>query len=194
MHGYPGAGWTRALSRTGEYEGSSHDESPLYNPNPISRLILTCGAVSLCYAAPALIGDRMAENKTRPTEGSVDAFIDSLPEARRADVRALVKLMQSVSRQKPTMWGPSIIGFGSCHYRYDSGREGDMPPICFSPRKSGNVVYNMGSADKGVLDKLGKHELSGSCLHIKKLSDVDPAVLKTIVANSYAQLRAQHSK
>jgi hypothetical protein len=136
----------------------------------------------------------MAENKTRPTELSVDAFLDSLPEPRRADARAMVKLMQSVSRQKPKMWGASIVGFGSHHYRYDSGREGDMPLLCFSPRKSATVVYNMSSTDKALLDKLGKHSLSGSCLHIKKLSDVDPAVLKTILAKSLAKMRAQHAK
>jgi len=136
----------------------------------------------------------MSENKTRPTEISVDAFLDSLPEPRRADARALVKLMQSVSRQKPKMWGPSIVGFGSHHYRYDSGREGDMPLLCFSPRKSGTVVYNMSSTDKALFDKLGKHALSGSCLHIKKLSDVDPAVLKTILAKSLAKTRVQHGK
>ena len=135
----------------------------------------------------------MAENKTRPTEVSVDAFINSLPEPRRADARALVKLMQSVSRQKPTVWGPSIIGFGSYHYRYESGREGDMPLLCFSPRKSANVLY-INLADRTLLDKLGKHRLSGGCLHIKKLSDVDRAVLKTIMANSYAKMRAQYSK
>ena len=136
----------------------------------------------------------MAENKTRPTEMSVDTFLDSLPEHRRADARALVKLMQSVSRQKPKMWGPSIVGFGSHHYRYDSGREGDMPLLCFSPRKSATVVYNMSSTDKALLDKLGKHTLSGSCLHIKRLSDVDPAVLKTILTKSLAKMRAQHAK
>ena len=135
----------------------------------------------------------MPENKTKATEASVDAFLDALPEPRRTDARALAKLMQSVSRQKPKMWGPSIVGFGSCHYRYDSGREGDMPLICFSPRKSGSVVYDMQSADKALLDKLGKHQLSGSCLHIKKLSDVDAKVLKTLVAESFAKTRAQHS-
>lgn len=130
----------------------------------------------------------MAENKTRATEESVETFIQSLPEARRADAKALVKLMQSVSRQQPKMWGASIIGFGSYHYRYDSGREGDMPLVCFSPRKSGNVVYNMGSAEKSLLEHLGKHKLSGSCLHIGKLSDVDPKVLKTLVEKSFAKL------
>ena len=135
----------------------------------------------------------MAENKTRATEASVDTFLDSLPEPRRADARALVKLMQSISRQKPKMWGPSIVGFGRCHYRYDSGREGDMPLLCFSPRKSATVVYNMGSADKALLTKLGKHTLSGSCLHIKKLSEVDVGILKTLLAQSLAKTRAQHS-
>jgi|SRR5215469_33362 len=135
----------------------------------------------------------MAENKTRPTAASVDAFINSLPEPRRADARALVKLMRSVSRQKPTMWGPSIIGVGSYHYRCEGGREGHMPLLCFSPRKSANVIY-ISLTDKGLLDRLGKHTLSGGCLHIKKLSDVDGALLKTIMANSYAEMRAQCSK
>lgn len=135
----------------------------------------------------------MAENKTRPTKADVDAFINSLPEIRRADVRALVKLMQSVSRQKPMMWGPSIIGFGSYHYRYEGGREGDAPLLCFSPRKSANVLY-ITLTDKALPERLGKHKLSGGCLHIQKLSDVDPAVLQTIVANSYAKMREQYSR
>lgn len=136
----------------------------------------------------------MSDNKTKATEASVEAFIASLPEPRRSDATALVKLMQSVSRQKPKMWGPSIVGFGSYHYRYDSGREGDMPLICFSPRKSGSVVYGMESADKALLGKLGKHQLSGSCLHIKKICDVDSKVLKALVTESFAKMRAQHTK
>jgi hypothetical protein len=134
----------------------------------------------------------MAENKTKPTAVSVDDFIDSLPEPRQSDARTLVKLMQSVSRQKPRMWGPSIIGFGSYHYQYESGREGDMPLVCFSPRKSGNVVY-ICPTHKTLLDKLGRYKLSGGCLHIKKLSDIDCAILKQIVANSYAATREKHS-
>ena len=136
----------------------------------------------------------MPENKTKATDVSVDAFINALPEPRRSDAKAMAKLMQSVSRQKPKMWGPSIVGFGSYHYRYDSGREGDMPLICFSPRKSATVIYHMESTDKALLDKLGKHALSGSCLHINKLSDVDAGVLKTIVAQSFAKMLAQASK
>ena len=134
----------------------------------------------------------MVENKTKATEASVDAFLESLGEDRCADAKALVKMMQAVSRQKPKMWGPSIVGFGSHHYRYESGREGDMPLICFSPRKSATVVYNMGSADKALLDKLGKHSLSGSCLHIKRLSDVDSEVLKALISASFERMRGQH--
>ena len=136
----------------------------------------------------------MTENKTKATQASVDSFIKSLPEHRRADTKVLAKLMQSVSREKPKIWGSSIIGFGSCHYRYDSGREGDMPLLCFSPRKSANVVYNMGSAEKSLLERLGKHALKGSCLHIEKIADVDPKILRTLVEKSFAKARAQHAK
>lgn len=136
----------------------------------------------------------MAENKTKATQLSVDSLILSLPKDRQEDAKALVKLMQSVSHEKAKVWGSSIIGFGSYHYRYDSGREGDMPLVCFSPRKSANVLYNMGSSEKSLLEELGKHRLSGSCLHIKKLSDVDPKVLRTLLTNSLAKARAQHKK
>ena len=136
----------------------------------------------------------MTENKTKATQASVENFIMSLPGHRRDDATALVKLMQSVSHEKAKLWGSSIIGFGSCHYRYDSGREGDMPLICFSPRQSANVVYGMGSAEKSLLDRLGKHALKGSCLHIRKLSDVDPKVLRALVAKSFEKAQAQHAK
>lgn len=136
----------------------------------------------------------MAENKTKATAASVDGFFDTLSQERRADAKAIARLMQTVSRQKPKMWGPSIVGFGSYHYRYDSGREGDMPLICFSPRKSATVIYNMGSADRGLLDKLGKHALNGGCLHIKKLADIDPAVLKTLISASFAKMHSQNNK
>lgn len=136
----------------------------------------------------------MTDNKTKATRASVESFLKSLPAPRRDDAQALIKLMESVSREKPQMWGSSIIGFGSYHYRYDTGREGDMPLVCFSPRKSASVVYGMGSAEKSLLEKLGTHTLKGSCLHIKKLSDVDPKVLRTLLEKSLAKARAQHTK
>src|SRR6476661_5345278 len=98
---------------------------------------------------------RMAANKTRPAELSVAAFIDQLPDApQRADAQALVKLLQSATGEKPKMWGPAIIGFGAYHYKYESGREGDMPLVAFSPRKAATVLYGVSSESEALLDKL----------------------------------------
>jgi len=136
----------------------------------------------------------MADNKTKPTESSVAAFIDAISDpAKRADARALVKLMQDATGEEPKMWGPSIIGFGSYHYRYDSGREGDMPLIGFSPRKTATVLYNMigSSASQALLAKLGKHTTGKGCLYIKKLADVDQQVLKAMVVKSVAAMRTR---
>jgi hypothetical protein len=134
----------------------------------------------------------MAENKTKPTKLSVTGFIDGITDsAKRADAKGLLKLMQAAAGEKPKMWGPSIIGFGSYHYKYDSGREGDMPVIAFSPRKSATVLYGMiGSHDSAaLLAKLGKHTTGKGCLYVKKLADVDPQVLKALAAKSLAVKR-----
>jgi hypothetical protein len=136
----------------------------------------------------------MAENKTKPTKLSVAAFIDALTdETKRADAKALVKLMQSATGEKPKMWGPSIIGFGTYHYTYESGREGDMPLAGFSPRKAATVLYGMmGCSDSEALfAKLGKHTTGKGCLYIKKLADVDRQVLEALVARSVAATRAR---
>jgi hypothetical protein len=136
----------------------------------------------------------MEENKTKPTKLSVAAFIDVVADpARRADARVLIKLMQNASGEKPQMWGPSIIGFGSYHYRYESGREGDMPVIGFSPRKAATVLYGVAGA-KALLPKLGKHTTGKGCLYIKKLADVDQAVLQEMVVKAVAATRARNSK
>src|SRR5271165_3366676 len=124
----------------------------------------------------------MADNKTKPTKLSVAAFIDALADpTKRADAKALVKLMQSAAGEKPKMWGASIIGFGSYHYKYESGREGDMPLIAFSPRKAATVFYGLGESSKALLAKLGKHTTGKGCLYVKKLADVDPQVLEAIM-------------
>src|SRR5580658_6856069 len=136
----------------------------------------------------------MAENKTKLTGLSVAAFIDAITDpARRADAKALVKLMQSATGEKPKMWGTSIIGFGRYHYKYDSGREGDMPVAGFSPRKAATVLYiTTGfSGSESLLAKLGKHTSTGSCLYIKKLADVDQKVLEALVAKSAAARSAR---
>jgi hypothetical protein len=136
----------------------------------------------------------MPENKTRATTLSVGAFIDALTDpARRSDARELVELMQRASGEKPRLWGPSIVGFGSYHYRYDSGREGDMPLISFSPRKAAMVLYSMldHSEARAHLAKLGRHTTGKGCLYIKKLADVDRTVLETLIKNAVAHHRAR---
>jgi len=129
----------------------------------------------------------MAANKTQPTEFSVSAFIDSVAdENKRADAKALLRMMRKATGEKAKMWGPSIIGFGSYHYRYETGREGDTPLVGFSPRKSGLVLYRMfGFEDaEELLGKLGKHSTGKGCLYIKKLADVDQKVLESLLARS----------
>jgi hypothetical protein len=136
----------------------------------------------------------MAVNKTKPTKLSVAAFVDGLTDpAKRADAKALVNLMQNAAGEKPKMWGPSIIGFGSYHYKYESGREGDMPVIAFSPRKAATVLYGMTgfSEAAALLAKLGKHTTGKGCLYIKKLADVDQHVLEALVVRSLASKRTR---
>jgi hypothetical protein len=135
-------------------------------------------------------------SKTKPTKLSVAAFIAALKDqTQRADAKALVRLMQKAAGEKPKMWGPSIIGFGSYHYKYDSGREGDMPLSGFSPRKAANVMYGMMgfSGAEGLLAKLGKHMTGKGCLYIKKLANVDQRVLEAMAAKAVADMRARHS-
>jgi hypothetical protein len=136
----------------------------------------------------------MAENKTKPNKLSVTAFMSAITDpSRRADAKALVKLLQNATGEKPKMWGPSIIGFGSCHYKYESGREGDMPIIGFSPRKAATVLYGV-AGSRELLPKLGKHTTGKGCLYIKKLADVDQQVLETMVVKAIAATRARNSK
>jgi len=138
----------------------------------------------------------MADNKTKPNKLSVAAFIDALPDqTRRADAKALVKLMQRATGEKPKMWGPAIIGFGSYHYRYDSGREGDMPLLGFSPRKAATVLYRMTvfNDSEALLAKLGKHTTGKGCLYIKRLADVDQQVLEALAVKSIAAIRSRPS-
>lgn len=137
----------------------------------------------------------MADNKTKPTAVSVTEFINAITDpAKRADAKALVKLMQDAAGEKPKMWGPSIIGFGSYHYKYDSGREGDAPLIGFSPRKAATVLYNVSGASdsKALLPKLGKHTTGKGCLYVKKLADVDQQVLAAMIVKSLAALRGRN--
>lgn len=129
----------------------------------------------------------MAEPKTRPTDESVDAFIDRIdPEARREDCRTLVKMFQEATRQPAVMWGSSIVGFGSYRMKYADGKEYDWPVVGFAPRKSDLTLYLI-DMDDDLLARLGKHKRSkGLCLYIKRLSDVDLGVLEELIARSAA--------
>lgn len=131
----------------------------------------------------------MAENKTQATDASVEAFLAKVePEQRRDDGRVVAEMMARITGEPARMWGPSIIGFGTHHYRYESGREGDICRIGFSPRKA-QLVFYIG-AGSGRLDSLlatlGKHSTGKGCLYIKKLSDVDRSVLEAMIAQAWA--------
>jgi hypothetical protein len=129
----------------------------------------------------------MAEPKTKRNDGDVATFLASVPDpGRRADAEAVCELMAEVTGEPPTMWGAAIVGFGSKHYRYASGREGDWPVVGLSPRKQSLTLYLMDGFDHhgDLLDQLGKHSLGKSCLYIKRLSDVDVSVLRRLVEAS----------
>lgn len=130
----------------------------------------------------------MPETKTKPTTASVDAFLDAVAHpARRADGKAVRAMMERVTGEPATMWGPSIVGFGAYHYRYASGHEGDMCRIGFSPRSTNLVLYVGGFPEyESMLARLGRHRTSKACLYLNKLADVDLAVLEEIVRLSYA--------
>ena len=130
----------------------------------------------------------MAEIKTKPTEVSVDASLEDIHHpVRRADGKALRAMMERITGEPAVMWGPSIVGFGSYHYRYDSGHEADMCRVAFSPRSANLVLYVGGFPEyEKLLAKLGKHKSSKACLYFNKLADVDAGVLDEIVRRTYA--------
>ena len=139
-----------------------------------------------------------AELKTKATEVSVADYIAALPETpRRDDAAALDALYRKVTEFEPKMWGPSIIGYGSYDYKYDSGREGTFCRAGFSPRKAAHTLYVLdGMAESApvaaLLGKLGKHTTGKGCLYIRKLADVDLAVLEQLIAMSWERMRAQY--
>ena len=137
----------------------------------------------------------MSANKTQPTAASVDAFIGAIADPKmRADSREVAAMMAEVTGAEARMWGDSIVGFGSYHYRYASGREGDFMETGFAPRKRALTLYVMaGFADcADLLGRLGKHTTGKSCLYLKRLADVDQAVLRELVARSVAHIRRRH--
>ena len=126
----------------------------------------------------------MAELKTKPTERTLSQFLDEkVPDAdRRKDCETIAELMEKATKRPAVMWGPSIVGFGTYHYKYDSGREGDFLVIGFSPRKSDLTLYGLGINDApDLLKKIGKVKTGKGCLYIKQLSDVDMPTLKALI-------------
>lgn len=136
----------------------------------------------------------MAELKTKPRTASVAGFIAKVAgEERRADCTKLVEIMKAITRAEPRMWGPSIVGFGDWHYVSDSGREGDWFITGFSPRKQDLSLYLMGGLDIHAekLARLGKHKRGKGCLYLKRLADVDLAVLKAMIRESVKHMKAK---
>ena len=135
----------------------------------------------------------MAKNKTTETETSVKDFIDRVDDERkRDDSYRIIKIMKEASGFEPKMWGPSIIGFGSYHYKYSSGHEGDAPLIAFSPRKLQIVLYLSSGFEnrEKLLKEFGKHKTSKGCVYIKKLEDVDEGILKKMISLSIKHTKA----
>jgi len=137
----------------------------------------------------------MAELKTKQTEASVEEYLDTIEDPRRrADCSAISALLKRVTRFEPKMWGPSIVGFGSYHYRYESGHEGDAFLAGFSCRRPEIVVYIADgfASREELLRKIGKHRMGKACLYIKRLSDIDVGVLEELVKASVAEMRRKY--
>ena len=129
----------------------------------------------------------MTDNKTKPTETDPAAYLATIDQPRRADAEAVCAAMTRISGEPARMWGPSIVGFGVNRYKYDSGREGEICKIGFSPRKAALALYGMGiDRNAAIVARLGKHSTGKGCLYIKKLTDVDRGVLDELIAAAWA--------
>lgn len=139
----------------------------------------------------------MAKNKTQPTDASVEEYIASRAnEQQRKDCQELMALLKKITQQSPMMWGPSIVGYGSYRYTYESGRTGEAPLAAFAIRARALVVYLIAERDrqKTLLAKLGKHKMGKSCLYFKQLADLDKLVLEQLVTGSVAEVRRRYGQ
>ncbi|RPJ23271.1 MAG: DUF1801 domain-containing protein [Chloroflexi bacterium] len=137
---------------------------------------------------------KTAEVKTKVNDASVTDFLNSVEdEQKRNDSLEIVRIMEQITKEKPKMWGTSIVGFGSYHYKGASGREGDWMLIGFSPRKQNLTLYLPGGLEhyQGLLNKLGKHSTGKGCLYIKRLSDISVDVLKDLISESHKAAKKQ---
>lgn len=138
----------------------------------------------------------MPEAKTKPTTQSVADFLNAVePEHKRKDCFEIVKMMEEITGEKATMWGPSIVGFGKYHYKYESGHEGESCLTGFSPRKNSITLYVMGGIqdNQDLLAKLGKHKVSKGCVYIQALEDVDQPVLGKLIQKSVTYIKEKYS-
>lgn len=138
----------------------------------------------------------MAKQKTKPTEVTVESFLDKLAsESVRDDCNTLIKMMKKITKSEPKMWGPSIVGFGQYHYKYESGHEGFSCLTGFSPRKPAITVYLMNMSDQpDLMEKLGKYKTSKGCVYIKKLEDIDIKILEKLIANAVSYVKKKYPK
>jgi Domain of unknown function (DU1801) len=137
----------------------------------------------------------MAENKTKPTDASVEDYIASRANAQqRTDCRELMALFKKITRSSPRMWGPSIVGYGSYRYTYESGRTGESPLAAFAIRGRELVVYLMAEAEeqRSLLSRLGKHKMTKCCLYFKQLADLDRSTLEKLVVGSIAEAKRRY--
>lgn len=138
----------------------------------------------------------MAENKTRPNDSSVIEFLDTIDDTlKRNDCETLMLLLKNITGQEGVLWGNSIVGFGSYHYVYDSGREGDMFLAGFSPRKQNISIYIMAGFGRytSLMKELGPHKTGKSCLYIKRLADVDMDVLTDLITRSHDHMNTKYN-
>jgi len=135
------------------------------------------------------------ELKTKKNDASVSAFLNAVePAEKRADAKAVDKLMRKLTGEKPKMWGTAIVGYGTYHYKYASGQEGDWMLVGFSPRKQNLTLYIMPGFSQydQLLARLGKHSTGKACLYVKRLSDIDVGVLETLIGRSVKAMKARH--
>ena len=138
----------------------------------------------------------VAPNKTTATAASVDGYIAAITsDEQREDCQTLIKLLRKITRMEPKMWGPTIVGFGSYHYKYESGREGEACLTGFAARGKELVVYLVASGpeQEALLARLGKHRMGKACLYIRRLADIDTAILEQLVRDSVAELKRRYA-
>lgn len=138
----------------------------------------------------------MAKNKTIPNNNDVAIFLNNIiDEQKRKDAFELLNIMKEITNEEPKMWGSSIVGFGEYHYRYESGREGDMFLSGFSPRKQNITIYIVSGLERydAILQRIGRHKIGKSCFYVKKLNDIDNKLLAEMIIDSVSRIKQKYT-